>query len=286
MNKNYKTPLTREEIFTELSRLQKMNKLNKAQEQAQREKGGANHRSWRSWIRKVQQTQKEKRKTRATSAIPPPHSPMPLSASDKEMLCLYQNIESLLPNSPNKIIQFIGSRQGEGVSTIVRKFGHMTAKKLRKEVVIFDVSKSAPGQYLFLGITPDNSWAGILRDDGMFEKVPYKDKEPNLDICPVSPNGALTHHVFDPSNIESIWKKLRERFDLALVDSPAAAVSPAGIAISRHMDGVILVVEAESTRWPVVENVKETIKRNRGNILGVVFNKRRYYIPDFIYRIL
>jgi hypothetical protein len=30
--------------------------------------------------------------------------------------------------------------------------------------------------------------------------------------------------------------------------------------------------------------VKEKIVKHGGNVLGIVFNKRRYYIPQFIYR--
>jgi len=50
------------------------------------------------------------------------------------------------------------------------------------------------------------------------------------------------------------------------------------------VDGVVVVVEAEKTRWQVVENLKQKIENRGGNILGIVFNKRRFYIPDSIYR--
>jgi len=50
------------------------------------------------------------------------------------------------------------------------------------------------------------------------------------------------------------------------------------------VDGVVLVVEAEKTRWQVVESLKEKIENSGGNILGMVFNKRRFYIPENIYR--
>ncbi len=49
------------------------------------------------------------------------------------------------------------------------------------------------------------------------------------------------------------------------------------------VDGVIIVVEAEKTRWQVALSLKEKIINNGGNILGLVFNKRQYYIPQFIY---
>ena len=49
------------------------------------------------------------------------------------------------------------------------------------------------------------------------------------------------------------------------------------------MDGVVLVLEAEKTRWQVADKARESIENHGGKVLGVVLNKRRYYIPDFIY---
>jgi Mrp family chromosome partitioning ATPase len=89
-------------------------------------------------------------------------------------------------------------------------------------------------------------------------------------------------NFYSPS-IKDIWDSLRQRYDLVLIDSAPLEVSPDGIEISRRVDGVVLVVEAEKTRWQVVENLKEKILNNGGSIIGIVFNKRRFYIPDAIY---
>ena len=58
------------------------------------------------------------------------------------------------------------------------------------------------------------------------------------------------------------------------------------MGLVSQVDGVILVVEAEKTRWQVALNVKEKILQHGGNLLGVVFNKRQFYIPNFIYKYL
>jgi Mrp family chromosome partitioning ATPase len=50
------------------------------------------------------------------------------------------------------------------------------------------------------------------------------------------------------------------------------------------MDGVVLVLEADKTRKPVAENLKNQIVQNGGNLLGMVFNNRRYHIPEAVYR--
>jgi hypothetical protein len=45
-------------------------------------------------------------------------------------------------------------------------------------------------------------------------------------------------------------------------------------------------LEAEKTKWRTARHVRERMESVGGNILGIVFNKRRYYIPQFIYKYL
>jgi Mrp family chromosome partitioning ATPase len=51
-------------------------------------------------------------------------------------------------------------------------------------------------------------------------------------------------------------------------------------------DGIILVVEAEKVRPVVVSRAKQSIEEHGGQVLGVVLNKARRYIPQFIYRFM
>ena len=65
---------------------------------------------------------------------------------ENETITLYQTIDSLLSNTPKKIIQFIGSKEGEGVSTIVREFAVIAAAKYGKSVLIVDANYRNPVQ--------------------------------------------------------------------------------------------------------------------------------------------
>jgi hypothetical protein len=46
------------------------------------------------------------------------------------------------------------------------------------------------------------------------------------------------------------------------------------------------VLEAEKTRAAVAQNVKKQILRREGNLLGIVFTKRKLHIPNLIYKLL
>ena len=94
--------------------------------------------------------------------------------------------------------------------------------------------------------------------------------------------GTSLSAVFSSRHTGEFLDKLRQRFDLILVDTPAANTSSDGLTVAGQMDGVVLIVEAENTRWQVINAVKDKLTKAGGNVLGMVFNKRRCYLPSFI----
>ncbi len=82
----------------------------------------------------------------------------------------------------------------------------------------------------------------------------------------------------------AFWDQLRQRTAVTVVDSPPFTDSFDGLSVSGMVDQVIVVIEAESTRTPVVAELCDRLTSQNAAIAGVVFNKRRFYIPRFIYR--
>ena len=54
--------------------------------------------------------------------------------------------------------------------------------------------------------------------------------------------------------------------------------------IAALLDGVVMVLSCEETRWEVAQNMKSRLEASGANILGVIMNKRRYYIPRLLYK--
>ena len=202
---------------------------------------------------------------------------------DAEMFSLYQNIEYLLPELPEKIIQFIGSREGEGVSTIVRKFARIANTRFGKRVLIMDAAHHNPTQHIYYNIKSDYGWKDVLGTGGPVNKACYMAGNTNLFLSPISAQAALTPYIQNQHAAASLFRELKAIFDLIIIDSSPATTSPDSIAMSRFSDGVVIVLEAEKTRWQMVENVREKITRSGGNVLGIVLNKRKFYIPESIY---
>jgi protein-tyrosine kinase len=236
----------------------------------------------------IQDVRQEVVKTDKHKAVPAKTTAMTLLPSpveldlENEMVTLYQNIEALLSGIEKRTIEFIGSRSGEGTSTIIREFARVAAKKLDKSVFLLDVGRHNQKQCVYFHITPDSGWEEVAGEgvlNGEFARI----SEMDVEVCPNSNSLPKTPNFYSPQ-ITSFWDSLRKSYDLVLIDAPPAEESPDGIEIARRVDGVVLVVEAEKTRWQVVDNLKGKIEHCGGNILGVVINKRRFYIPENIYR--
>ena len=205
---------------------------------------------------------------------------------DEQMLTLYKSIETLLPHVKQKTLQFIGSRPEEGTSTIVREFARITATQIRKSVLLLDGDRHQPTQRQFFAIQREDGWIDALIKAKCVDDAIYQIGKSKLYVSPSCNSSTFTPEIFDSPRFESFWRDLRDRFDLILIDSPPLSVSPDGLAIASRVDGVILVLEADKTRWQTAKNVKDSITRVGGKILGIVLNKRRYYIPQSIYNLL
>jgi Mrp family chromosome partitioning ATPase len=77
---------------------------------------------------------------------------------------------------------------------------------------------------------------------------------------------------------------LRVSFDNILIDcGPVGTVADAPV-LASNVDGVVIVVEGSRSRRDQIQNAKRTIEQAGGKFLGFVLNKRRYPVPEWLYR--
>ena len=202
----------------------------------------------------------------------------------EEMMNLYMNIDSLFDRSSSRLLQFIGSQKGEGTSTIAREFAKTVALQIGKSVLLIDADRRKPCQHNYFSLQPRNGWVEALQSQHNINDAFHQIGSSRLHVSPSCNSASFTPEIFDSSEIDIFWQELKNRFSLIIVDSPPLADSPDGLAFAPHADGVILVLEAEKTRSSVAENLKARISQVGGRIVGIVFNKRKYYIPSFIYK--
>lgn len=209
---------------------------------------------------------------------------LPPLRMEKEMGRLFRNITGLLPDLQRGIIQFIGSRKQEGTSTILREFGLFVSVHMNKSVLIIEADASQVSQHQAFGVHPKISLQRIMNEGGSLDEAVCQVKSSRVflsRVCEDTPKSSRPEYFL---NHAEIWSKLRKSFDFVLIDSPSLTSSDNALAQCAFADGVLLIVEAEKTRSQVALNLKARVIQAGGNVLGVVFNKQRQYIPQWIYK--
>jgi protein-tyrosine kinase len=203
---------------------------------------------------------------------------------EEEMITLYQNITSSLPDIPRPVIMVMGSQSNEGTSTIVRQLARTASLRLAKAVLIVDIDRSRPEFQVFVDVKPECDIEEVIQTEAPVEKSFCQVEDSSLYVMPLFQQSRMSPRTLDSAKNSVFWEHLRDRFDMIIVDTPPASQFSDGLSLVRQVDGVILVFEAEKTRWPVALSVKEKVIKQGGNIIGVVFNKRKFYIPEWLYK--
>jgi Mrp family chromosome partitioning ATPase len=77
--------------------------------------------------------------------------------------------------------------------------------------------------------------------------------------------------------------ELRKEFDYVLIDSAPLNTYADGVVLGQLADGLVLVLEANSTRREAAVKVAENLRAAQVRILGAVLNKRTFPIPESVY---
>lgn len=204
----------------------------------------------------------------------------------EEMLALYNTIDALLPGRKSRIILFVGTQEGEGTSTMVREFCSLCSNELGHSVLLLDADTHRKTQERPYDIPDGYGWIEALEDGKEIESAIHQVGNSALFVSPPPYTGRPAPDIFHSPDFVHFCERLKARFDFTLVDSVPFSMSPNLLDICPKVDGVVLVVEASKTRWRKVRRLSESITKVGGNVLGIVLNKRRYYIPGVIYNLL
>ena len=77
---------------------------------------------------------------------------------------------------------------------------------------------------------------------------------------------------------------LKVSFDNILIDCGSLRDSTNAAVLANSVDGVVVVVDAGHSRNDEILNAQRTIEAAGGKFLGFVLNKRRYPVPEWLYK--
>jgi capsular exopolysaccharide synthesis family protein len=191
---------------------------------------------------------------------------------------------SCCPAKKMKTFLFTGTAHGVGVSTTVVSMATAMAGDSRKKVLLVDANFRTPGLHRAFDLPHHNGLHEILTL-GDQKELAYKKVGPgNLYLFPSGVNHFVQDSRFESKRFDAFIEDVRKEFDYILIDAAPLNMFPDSAAICSRVDGVILVVTYGKTRRQVALRAKKELENAGAHILGVIINRRKFYIPKWIYR--
>ena len=168
--------------------------------------------------------------------------------------------------------------RGEGVSTVATGLAYAVSL-FGKKVLLVDANHHHNGEERVVGMN---------RPPGLYE-ITLEKQEPH----PVTGGdqaylAGIQDYLARVEGIHQINRLFPTAetfdYDLLVLDLPSMSEGSLVRRAASLVDGLMLVVEAERVRWEVLQYAGDKLRQAGGKVVGSVLNKRRYYIPRWLYQ--
>jgi len=206
---------------------------------------------------------------------------------------LYHNMRRISDEQKRKfkLIMVTAPSFGDGATTIAASLAAGIASDKRDtKVLLLDMNLRQPEIHTLFGFQPAPGIVEAVLDpeQGMefFRSSPLR-LVPNLHVMTAG-NIDLTEtnpiEIIENRNLGVFLEKLKDIYDVVVIDSAPVIQYSDSVSLARLVDGAILVVDAQATRWEVASKARDQLVFADAFLLGVVLNKRKLVIPKLIYR--
>ena len=187
-------------------------------------------------------------------------------------------------NANAKTVLFTGAISDTDTAELAAKFADALSNDTRVKTLLIDCNFRNPSQHDRFTFHGSDSLLSIMKNNSGVEGIGPTTRD-NLYVLPAGgQNLAEPTAVFRSETFKHLLLNARETFNLVILDAPPITQCAESRYLSGKVDGVILVLEAEKTRRHIALEAKKNIENAGGKLLGVILNKVKYRIPEWLYR--
>lgn len=194
------------------------------------------------------------------------------------------NLTSTVLDQDLRILFLTAANTGCGTSTSALALAGQLAQMSSGQVLLVDASLADANLSQQLGLQKERGFRDLL-----FNQSPplLQDCIVNISTMPfhILPNGRHIRGAdhMNPEQLRPLLKQLGAQYRFVVLDGDAVYSAADTLVISTLVDGVILVVRAEDTRWEVAQAAAQRLSQAGAKLVGSIFNGRKYYMPKWLY---
>ena len=204
----------------------------------------------------------------------------------EEALRLVRRVFLNQVEEPARVVVFAGVDSGNGCSRTCVDVAEALAKNIQGSVCLVEANLHSPSLPGMFGATNHHGLTDALSSEGHIRSFAKVVRGENLFLLSSGSANGGSEGILNPNKLKTRIAELRKEFDYVLVDAPPLNDYSEGVALGQLADGLILVLEANSTRREAAMRITEILRAAQIRLLGAVLNKRTFPIPQPLYKML
>jgi capsular exopolysaccharide synthesis family protein len=186
---------------------------------------------------------------------------------------------------PIRRVLFTGISEANGSSSAAVHYATAMSFKDDWRVLLVDAKVNAPTLHRIFEIDPGvGGLVDLIKDGSDPDRFIQKVGDSNLHVLPLGNSRTTSAKLFKDAKLDTFLHKTVESYDYVILDGPPVLSAALPHVVGPRMDGVVLVIESGKTRRGAALRAKQELEKSGANIIGVILNNRKYYIPRWIYR--
>lgn len=195
------------------------------------------------------------------------------------------NLTATVLDLDQRTLLLTAANTGSGTSTSALAFASQLALMSAGNVLLIDASLRPGGLSQQLGLGKLRGYSDLLFNQDtppLAQDCTVRLSDQPFDVLPVG-TWKRGRDRLDHEQLRVLLHQLSNQYRFVVIDGEAIYASADSLVIGTLVDGVILVVCAEETRWEVAQAASQRLTQAGARLIGSVFNKRKYYMPKWLY---
>jgi succinoglycan biosynthesis transport protein ExoP len=191
----------------------------------------------------------------------------------------------LMPQQPSpRAVVFAGVDANIGCDWLCSVTANLLAKSVPGSVCLAEGNFRQPSIRDFLGTDHDRGFIDALRMDDPIEEFAKPLGPDSLWLLPAGAPVQDSAVLLNSERMKERITELRKQFDYLILNAPPLSAFADAMVLGRMVDGVVLVLEANSTRREAALRATESLRAMNIPVLGAVLNNRTFPIPTAVYK--
>jgi Mrp family chromosome partitioning ATPase len=180
------------------------------------------------------------------------------------------------------VVVFSAIGPGDGCTWVCLNSALTLASQNPGSICLVDANLRSPGLHKQFDIENREGLSDALNQSGPIRDYVQQIAGSNLWVLPAGSSANVQSQLgFETLRVRIA--ELRSEFETVLIDAPPASLYSDAVQLGRLSDGVVLVLQGNTTRRESALSVKDSFDAANVRLLGAVLNKRTFPIPQKLY---